>query len=202
MTTHKTLDEFVESPEFQKAIEELTTEAVARNIARAKRILPKSESSLQMMVESDIVDALANRTIHDSRIPDDNGEGLITMVGSPEDLTFDFENIEFYGGSEIGIPFTTTVKCQLYYAIFKGDYYALDEDKINEISIGECNEHYYGADETYEIDVVGILSVELETKVLENPKATDEDVEEAILSGMHNVEITNKRIASQGDAGS
>ena len=105
MTAHRTLDEFVESPEFQKAIEELTTEAVARNIARAKRILPKNESALREMLEGDIVNAISNRTVHDSSIPDDNGEGVVIGVDSPEDLTFDFDNVEFYGGSEIGISF-------------------------------------------------------------------------------------------------
>lgn len=199
VTAYKTLEEFVESSEFQKAIEEMTTEAMARNIAKAKRIIPKNEGSLQTMVENDIIDALANRTIHDSRIPDDNSEGRITMVGSPEDLVFNFENIEFYGGSEIGIPFSTTVECELNYAIFKSDYYTLNEGKMDRISISELNDHYYDADETYDIEVDGVLSVELETKVLENPKATEEEVEEAILSGMHDVEITDERIASPGD---
>jgi PIN domain-containing protein len=201
VTAHRTIDEFVESPEFQKAIEELTTEAVARNIARAKRILPKNESALREMLESDIVNAIANRTVHDSSIPDDNGEGLIMGVDSPEDLTFDFDNVEFYGGSEIGIPFTTTVDCELNYAIYKGDYFTLSEKKQAQISISERNEHYFDADETYPIEVTGTLSVELETKVLENLKATDEDVEQAILSGMHDVEITDTEVASAGDGG-
>jgi hypothetical protein len=201
VTAHNTLDEFVESPEFQKAIDELTTEAVVRNIARAKRIFPKNESALQTMLESDLVDALKNRTVHDSSIPDDNGEGLIMEVGCPEDLTFDFDSIEFYGGSEIGIPFTTTVDCELNYAIFNGDYFTLSEEKLAKISISERNEHYFDADETYPIKVTRTLSVELETKILENSRATDEDVEQAILSGMHDVEVTEMEVASAGDAG-
>ncbi len=120
-------------------------------------------------------------------------------VDSPEDLTFDFNNVEFYGGSEIGIPFTTTVDCELNYAIYKGDYFTLSEKKQAQISISERNEHYFDADETYPIEVTGTLSVELEAKILENPKATDEDVEQAILSGMHDVEITETEVASAGD---
>jgi rRNA-processing protein FCF1 len=201
VTAHKTLEEFVESAEFQKAIDDLTTEAVARNISRAKRMIPKNEKALQEMVESDIVDALANRTVHESRIPDDIGEGLIMLVGGAEDLTFDFDNIEFYGGSEIGIPFTTTVECELNYAIFKGDYFTLSEEKLAQIAISERNEHYFDADETYPIEVIATLSVELETKILENPKATDEDVEQAILFGMHDLEITKTQVASVGDSG-
>jgi rRNA-processing protein FCF1 len=199
VTAYKTLDEFVESPEFQKAIEELTTEAMSRNVSRAIRLFPKNMTSLQSMVESDVVDALANRTLRDSRIPDDNGEATITLVGIPEDLTFDFDNADFYGGSEIGIPFSTTIECQLNYAIYKADYYLLDPDKMDRISITELNDHYYDADETYDVDVVGILSVGLETKVLENPRATEADVEEAILSGLHDVEITDASLASTED---
>lgn len=199
VTAHRTLDEFVESPEFQKAIEELTTEAVARNIARAKRILPKNETALKKMLETEIVNALANRTVHDSSIPDDNSEGLIISVGGPKDITFDFGNVEFYGGSEIGIPFTTTVDCELNYAIFKADYFTLSEQKQAQISISERNEHYFDADETYAIEVTGIFSVELEVKVSENPKATNEDVERAILSGMHKVEIAETEVVSAED---
>jgi rRNA-processing protein FCF1 len=201
VTVHNTLDEFAESPEFQKAIEELTTEAVTRNIARAKRILPKSEGALKAMLESDIVGVLASRTIHDSSIPDDNAEGMIIGVGGPEDLTFDFDSVEFYGGNEIGIPFTTTVECELNYAIFKGDYFTLGDEKVKHISISERNEHYFDADETYPIEVTGTLSIELEAKILENPRATDVDVEKAILSGMHSVEITEAAVASSGDGG-
>jgi hypothetical protein len=201
VTAHRTLEEFVESAEFQKAIEDLTTEVVARNIACAKRILPKNEKALLEMVEIDIVDALANRTVHDSRIPDENGEGLIMLVGSAENLTFDFDNIEFYGGGEIGIPFATTVECELNYAIFKGDYFALAEEKQAQIGISERNEHYFDADETYPIEVTGTLSVELEAKVLENPRATDEEVEQAILSGLHDLEITETEIPPAGDSG-
>jgi hypothetical protein len=75
----------------------------------------------------------------------------------------------------------------------------LGEAKTRKISIRERNEHYFDADESYDIDVVGVLSVELETKVLENPKTTDDEVEQAILSGMHNVEITEEEIASPVD---
>ena len=89
--------------------------------------------------------------------------------------------------------------CELNYAIDKGDYFTLGEKKQAQISISERNEHYFDADETYPIDVTGTLSVELETKVLENLKATDEDVEQAILSGMHDVEITDTEVASAGD---
>jgi hypothetical protein len=41
----------------------------------------------------------------------------------------------------------------------------------------------------------------LETTILQKPRATDEDVEQAILSGMHNVEITDAEVASAREAG-
>lgn len=196
---YRSLDAFIESPECQKAINDLTTETVARNITRAKRIIPENEASLREMIEQDIVDALAHETVKDRSIPDDNNEGMITMVGSPEELTFDFDNIEYYGGSEIRIPFTAAVDCELNYAIYKADYYVLDDEKTERISIGERNKHYFDADEEYPIDVVGVLSVELETAKLQNEKTTDEDIEEVILSGDHKVEITEMSIAGGED---
>src|SRR5438067_6763870 len=47
----------------------------------------------------------------------------------------------FYGGSEIGIPFITTLDCELNYAIFKKDYFTLGEKEMEQISI---REHIYG----------------------------------------------------------
>ena len=49
--------------------------------------------------------------------------------------------------------------------------------------------------------MTGTLSVELETKTLESPRATDDDVEQAILSGMHDLEITEAEVASAEDGG-
>jgi PIN domain len=196
VTVYETLEAFIDSPECKKALEDLTTEVVARNIARAKLILSRSESSLKGTVEKDIVDALMNGTVHDSSIPDDNGEGVIMGADSPENVTFNFEGIEYYGGSEIGIPFTATVDCELNYAIYKPDYYLLDEDKTEKISISERNEHYYDADETYTLDVTGVLSVELETDKLENARTTEENIEEAILTGERKLEITEKTVAA------
>ena len=87
-TGYTSLDEFVESGDFQKAIEELTTETMARNIARAKRIFPKNESSLEALVQSDIVEALAGRKVRDSSIPDDNGDLRSDWGRWCEDLEF------------------------------------------------------------------------------------------------------------------
>jgi hypothetical protein len=199
VTTHKSLDEFVESAEFQKAIAELTTEAVARNIARTKRILPKNEISLTAMLEREIVTALANRTIHDSSIPDDNGAGMIIGIGSPEATAFDFDSVEYYGGNEIGIPFTTTVECEVNYAIFKAEYFVLDDERTKKISISERNDHYFDADETFPIEVSGTLSIELDATILGNPHASHDDIGEAVLSGVHNVEISETEVTAKED---
>ncbi len=199
ISAFKELESFIETPECQLALEQLPSDAATSNLIRASKVLPKLKDSLLQMLEDDIVDVLVSETVFSREIPDDNGEGLIIMVGSPENVVFAFDQMEYYGGSEIAIPFTGTVECELNYAIFKADYYLLDEEKAERISISERNEHYYDADETYPIEVVGTLSVELDTEILENLKTTDDEIEQAILFGEHKVEITDKAISSEGE---
>jgi hypothetical protein len=195
MIAYKTLEEFSNSPQCQDALKELTNEILAKNLERVQALLPKREKDLIEMVESDIVNALNGQTINDSSIPDDNNEGLILMIGSPEDVTFDFEGLEYYGETEFGIPFTTVVDCELNYAIFKSDYFVLDEERTKNMSISERNEHYFDVDEEYPIAVEGVLSIAIDGKPLENEDIDDDEIVDLLTDSSHDVEINEMSVA-------
>ena len=199
VVVHSSLEAFVESAEFQRAIEELTTEVAARNVSRARRVIPRNLRALEEMVEHEIEDALLDRQVHDRRVPSDDHKGKVVMVGSAENVRFDFAKIEHYGGSELGVPFTADVECELNYAVYKLHYDVLRKKRREHISIQDLNDHYYDAGETYLLKVAGVLSVELETRILENVRTRDEEVEEAILKGEHRVEITAATIPPERD---
>jgi hypothetical protein len=197
VTAYHTLDAFIESPECQKAIQLLPSEVVANNIDRAKRIIPKHEKALADMVESGIINALSYQTIYDVHINDENGEALITSVGSPEDLTFDFENIEYFGGNELGVHFNATIECELNYAMYIGEFFGLSDEAQARMSTSPLNDQYFDVDETHRLAVVGTLSLELEKSVLDNEKSDDVHIEDAILESEVKVEITKKKIARE-----
>jgi PIN domain len=154
MVAFKTLDDFVQSTESQKALKELSSIAAA-NVERAETILPAHQSHLDDMLEIEIVAALEGKTVEDGRIPDDNNEGTILWVNTPGEFSFDFEKIEYYGENELGIPFNGSIECTLNYAIYKGDYFSLPEEKVKKISMSERNDHYVDADEEYTLEVEG-----------------------------------------------
>ena len=200
MAAHESLEAFIETPHCQTMLKELAKEAVTANVGRVSDLLAREKSGLARMVETDIVNALHGRTVYDDSIPDDNNEGMIFSVYSPHELTFDFANLEYYGAGDIGIPFEALVECELNYAIFKADYFVLSDERTKTISIGERNEHYFDADEDYVIKAEGILSLQLDTKRLENEDIEDSEMKELIGAADHDVEITETAVSDSGHA--
>ena len=139
-------------------------------------------------MQTDLVNALDGKTVEDPSIPDDNNEGMVTGVNEAANVVFDFTKVEYYGDDDFGIPFTTSVDCTLNYAVFKADYYALDEDKMERMSIDERNRHYYDVDEEYTLSVEGVLRVTIDSEALQE-ELEDSELDEIILQGDTDVEI-------------
>ena len=81
------------------------------------------------------------------------------------------------------------------YAIFKADYYCLDEDKMAKISIDERNEHYFDADEDYPIKATGTLQIKLDTEKLRDEEITTEEIRELFDDAIYNVEVDELEVA-------
>lgn len=190
MLAYNTLDEFINTKECQNALKALTEEVVAENMERAGQLLSTVKTTLGRMVNTDIIDALHGKSVSSDEIPDDNNEAMILSVYEPHELSFDFDNVDYYGESDIGVPFEALVECEVNYAIFKSDYFTLSEEKMKRISIGERNDHYFDADETYEVNVEGTLSLTLDAATLKGDETSDDEIGEAIKSAEHDLEIT------------
>jgi hypothetical protein len=149
------------------------------------------------MVEVDITDKLHGDTVHDYRIPDDNHEATILGVGEPDRLTFDFEEVEYYGAGDLGIPFTCWVECTLNYSIFKSDYFTMGEEETKDISIEELNKHYFDAEQDFILEVAGVLSLSLAKERLQSANLTDDDIDGLINDADHDVEILETAIAGE-----
>jgi hypothetical protein len=186
---YKTLEDFIQTQECQQALKGLSDQAVAANVDRASELLRATSANLKGVFVSDLPSALDGKDVHSRRIPDDNNEGVIIEVGEPEDVTFDFDAVEYYGASELGVPFETSVECTLNYAIFIADYYTLSDDEQARISISERNEHYFDADEEYTVKVSGTLSIKIDARELEREDLQDEDLTELIADAEYTIEI-------------
>jgi hypothetical protein len=199
MLAYKSLENFIQTPECQRALRSLSDQAVAGNVDRASKLLRATSAKLTDMVVSNLPGVLDGKDVHSRRIPDDNNEGMIIAVGEPEDITFDFDEVEYYGAGEVGLPFEASVECTLNYAIFIADYYTLSDDEQTRISISERNEHYFDAEEEYVVEAKGTLSIKLDAEQLEQEDLADEDLTDVISDADYAIEIAEVTIPGSDD---
>jgi hypothetical protein len=150
-----------------------------------------------MMVKADIINAIHGKTVSSDRIPDDNNEAMILSVYDPHELTFDFDDVDYYGEGELGVPFEASVECEVNYAVYKADYFMLSDEKMNAMSIGERNDHYFDVDETYVVNVEGILSLSLDADTLKEDDIDDDEIRSTIEAATHDLEITEIAIPDE-----
>jgi len=143
-------------------------------------LISDNQTSIESAICSDLVNKLNGKTVESHEIPDDNNEATVFSIGDPETINLKFGDTKLYGDSRFVIPFNLKVECLLTYCIFKSDYYALDDEKAENISIDDWNDHYYEAEEYYLLKVEGLVSV----NILE-----DEDI---AIDSLTNIKVVPK----------
>jgi hypothetical protein len=143
-------------------------------------LISDNQTSIESAICSDLVNKLDGKTVESHEIPDDNNEATVFSVGDPETINLKFGDTKLYGDNRFVIPFSLKVECLLTYSIFKSDYYALDDEKAENISIDDWNDHYYEAEEYYLLKVEGLVSV----NILE-----DEDI---AIDSLTNIKVVPK----------
>jgi hypothetical protein len=167
------LEEFVASEPFQAL---LKAHFASANIKALLALLPKHLDLVSSAVANELVNELAGRTVRSDEIPDDNSEAIVSMVGEPADLSLDIAAAVDHGDGLFVVPFSLRTECLLDYAIFKGDFYTLPEEKSDRISTSELNEHYYSAEEHYDLRVRGLLSFEVDAEALKSTDLSEDDL--------------------------
>jgi hypothetical protein len=189
------LGAFIETKECQDGLREMAEEVLTQNVRRAGNQLREVREHLEWLVGLMILNALDGETITDGRIHDDNHEATIYSIDDPQKMKFAFDKVEYYGSSEIGVPFEVVTECRLHYAIYKADYYVLDEDEQAKISISELNDHYYDAEGDYDIKVTGTLQAKLDEKKLLNEKIKNAELRELLENTEYKLNIDETKIA-------
>jgi len=149
------------------------------------------------MVTHDIVDAIHGKTIRSGAIPDDNNEGIIQGVNDPHEISFYYESVEYYGGTDVGVRFEAYVECDVSYSIFISDYYALPDEKSAHMSISELNDHYYDAEENFTVKVTGTLSLTLNPEELRDENVGDNSLIQTIKHSAHSLEVDELEIPEE-----
>src|SRR5262249_22405085 len=157
-------------------------------------LLDKHTDSLTHSLEIQIVNALVGKTVRHRAIPDDNHEARILMVSKPENVEFEFTDVEYYGDGEFGIPFTASVECTLNYSIYKSDYYVMREEQAEDISVEELNDHYLDAEQDYTIDVGGVITIALPLDAL-TEEMSDEELDVIIHDAEMTVEVVDTEVS-------
>ena len=183
------LEEFVESKPFQTVLQtHFATSALEEFLA----MLYENSGLATSLIEGLIVEVLVGETVQSDEIPDDNGEGRILEVDSPTDVKLEIDQAIDHGEGLIVIPLSLRTEALLNYAIFRGDYHLLSIDKIKKIDLSDRNRHYFDADEYYQLEVEGTVSVEALTLSMEPSKSS----EEVARQFMSNIELKIDSIES------
>lgn len=177
ITVFGTLEEFVASDICQAPLRKSRAKS---NFERLISIAPEIVHLIESIIESETAAALDGKTINSQQIPDDNNEATIVSSGDATGIEVLISDAEYFGDGLLVVPVTFLVECLVNYAIFKSDFYILPDDKAEQISVDELNDHYYDAVEDYTLSVMGFVAVDIGPVVLESEDVSDEQLLELV----------------------
>lgn len=156
VTVFSSLPAFIESAGVQDEIKELDVIQKIGPIVDAMEKFEEETLEFTSTVRNKVGEALMWKKIESRSIPDDNHEATISGYSEPEDIELDFDEAAYFGGGEFGIPFRATLQVEGFYYLFKGDVYRAEDRRV---SLSDHNDHYYEAEETFEVVVEGLVKV-------------------------------------------
>ena len=161
ISIYESLDELIKSDKCFAALRDHDFESQFDDILL--NLKENEESILETFKELILAEYLERHTFHDPNIPDDNNEATISVINEINELNLTIDEAEYYGDGMIIIPFSCNIDVLAEYWIFKSDYYTISEKRIRTINIEEYgNRHYYEAEENFELNVHGYVSINFE----------------------------------------
>lgn len=156
---------------------------LADEVSALLNIIPMLETELKEAVTEQISDIIYGEEVESDWIPEDNHTATCDGIEQIDSIEIDATNPLYYGNGQIVIQFETSVQSRLNYAIFKSDYYLLDDARAERISTSPLNKHYDEAEEVYPLIINGKISLEMPLSILKEKELSDED-RESILDGV------------------
>jgi PIN domain len=156
VTVFSSLPAFIESAGVQDEIKELDVIQKIGPIVSAMEKFEEETAEFTSTVRNKVGESLMWKKIESRSIPDDNHEATISSYSEPEDIEIDFDEAAYFGDGEFGIPFRATLHVTGFYYLFKGDVY---RSEGRSVSLSDHNDHYYEAEEQFEVAVKGLVKV-------------------------------------------
>jgi len=156
------LGEFIESDDIQDSLKEIDLIDNMQQIIEALRIHEQNSSDIKLFVKKEIGESIIWMTFDDATIPDDNHEATISAYGDAENIELDFSKVHYFGNGRLGLPFSLNIEVYAQYYIFKADYYALNPVSGRLPYVTDHNDHYFEAEEEFNLLVSGLISIALD----------------------------------------
>lgn len=186
---HETLDDFIRHQSVQDLV--VRSENLENNLQLCRDALVNGRAVLDEAVRTHLVNALADETIESPRIPDDNSTARIQSVGQAQSIVYDPTAVNYYGDGIVVLPFQAEVEVLANYDLYKGDWAGLPDSRSARISISDWSDHYYDAEETFVIEVSGVLTIQFDDALLESVTLD----ETTLLQGLKSAEFEVEDVA-------
>lgn len=177
---YESLSTFVESPLIQDKLKDVDLIKNIGPIVDALEAHEQQEGDIHSFLSCNIGEEIMWGKIIDSSIPDDNHEATISSYYDPKEIELDFSRARYYGNGQFGIPFTLENTVNAIYYIFKSDYYCLDADHEHVPSISEHNDHYFEAEDEFDVRVSGLVSITINRDKIDVADISESIVEDSI----------------------
>lgn len=177
--TYKKLSDFVETRLVQQELKDLDFLDNLEEISKSLITFEEENQEIHNTISSEIGEELVGKSIHDDSIYEDENSAIINGYHDAENIEIDFDDIYYYGNGHVGMSFSLKILVSAYFYIFKSDYHAMvDYDMKPRPSVTDHNDHYYEAEDEFELFVEGVVSlvIDPENIVLEDLSKSIEEV--------------------------
>ena len=161
----------------------LIEDNLSDEISKLLNLIPLFETRLKEAVADQISEIVYGEEVESALIPDDNNTATCLGVEEVDSLEIETEDAQYYGDGQIVVKFKMMADALLNYAVFKADYYSMDDKTSARIGTSPLNKHYYDAEEIYPLEISGTISLEVPLPILKKANLSEEDTK-YILDGM------------------
>lgn len=164
-----------------------TLESLRNNPLGLISRLESNNSVMADYLSRNIGEVVYGKSIKGTSIPSDDNEATINSYDEGKNIELNYSNIIHYGNNQIGVSFELDLWVVGDFFIYKSDYYANEYD----FYIDDWNDHYYSAEEEFQIKVSGVVSIKLNGNDLDIKEINliDSDELEDYLSDYYNEAI-------------
>ena len=162
VSVYESIDDFINKN--NAAISSVENTRIRIESHKIEQFLMKRIDTIKKLMIKNLEKNLEYKTFSDESIVSDENEG--TIEGTPaiadDDIEIDAENMRNDGHVFFSFNFTCEFQNLVNYFIFKSDYYCIDEEYLEGVSIEDWNEDYFLAEEDMSLKCTGTVTIQVQ----------------------------------------